>query len=237
MASVPVTSTDAPLSIAVPWSMADAARAVALVIGATVLLIFSATQAVRLFDDLKEMTALLSSAILEGLLLLAVWRFGPWRYGRSWRALGLQATLHNGASLALLVFLGSIGFAILYSMVVTAVGLRDLAPPALPSELMETYPQRIAAFFVIVLAAPVAEEVFFRGFLLPVFVDRWRFLGGAAFVSLLFAISHAQPGLLIPAFVSGMLFAWLYRRTGSLWNCCLAHGAQNALAFAVVVST
>ena len=78
--------------------------------------------------------------------------------------------------------------------------------------------------------------MFFRGFLLPVFVGRWGFMWGAGFVSLVFGMSHGALGLLVPAFVTGMLLAWLYRRTGSLWNCCLAHGAQNALAFAVVVS-
>ena len=78
--------------------------------------------------------------------------------------------------------------------------------------------------------------MFYRGFLLPAFAQRWGFVGGATLVSALFAVSHVAPGIMLPAFVSGMLFAWLYRRTGSLWNCCLAHGAQNALAFAVTVA-
>jgi len=238
MASAPVSPTQASPSMTVPWTLGDAAKATALVlvIGGTMFLVFLGGQAVRLFDRPGEVAGLLFSAILEGVFLLAVWRFGPWKYSQSWRALGLQGTLNKGASLALLVFLASVGFVLFYSLTTTMLGLEKLTPPPLPSGLLETYPQRLAFFFVAVLVAPVAEEVFFRGFLLPVFTDQWGFLRGASLVSLLFGISHAVPGALLPAFVSGLLFAWLYRRTGSLWNCCMAHGAQNALAFAVAVS-
>lgn len=227
---------EAPPSMTVPWTLGDAAKATALVIGGTTVLAFLGAQAVRLLDGPRETMGLLFSAILEGMFLFVVWRFGPWRYGRSWRALGLQAALTNGASLALVVFLVSVSFAVLYSLAMTLLGLERLTPPSLPSAFMETYPQRLALFSLAVLVAPVAEEVFFRGFLLPVFVGRWGFLRGASLVSLLFGLSHVAPGLLVPAFVSGMLLAWLYRRTGSLWNCFIAHGAQNALAFAVAVS-
>ena len=220
----------------VPWTLGDTAKATALVIGGTMLLLFLTVQTVRLFDGPEKVAGLLLSAVLEVMFLLVVWRFGPWRYGRSWEALGLRAALNNGAPLALLVFLASISFVVLYSLTMALLGLESLTPPPLPSELMDTYPKRLFAFFLIVLLAPVAEEVFFRGFLLPVFVGRWGFLWGASLVSLFFAIIHVAPGLLVPAFVSGLLLAWLYRRTGSLWNCCLANGSQNALAFAVVVS-
>jgi len=169
------------------------------------------------------------------MLLVAIWRFGPWRYGRSWEALGLRARFNKGTPLALLVLLFSIGFAAVYTAVVSQLGQEGLTPPPLPNEMMETYLQRVATFGLIVVVAPVAEEAFFRGFLLPVFAQRWGFWVGASFVSLLFGTAHLAPGLMIPAFVSGMLLAWLYRRTGSLWNCFLAHSAQNALAFAEAI--
>ena len=236
MESVPVNPTEAPSSMAVPWTVGDAAKATALVVGGTMLLVLLAGPALRLLDGQEEVLRILFLSIPEGMLILAVWRFGPWRYSLSWRALGFQAALNNGAFLALVVFLASISFTVIYSLAMTVLGLDNLTPPALPGELMETYLQRIAAFLLIVMVAPVAEEMFFRGFLLPVFVGRWGFVWGATFVSLLFSASHLMPGVLVPVFVSGLLFAWLYRRTGSLWNCCLAHGAQNALAFAVTVS-
>ena len=220
----------------VPWALRDAAKAAALVVGVAVLLVLAAALVSLAPGGTIPGSGLLFSAVLEGVLLLAVWRFGPWRYGQSWRALGLSAPLSRGALLALLVLLASLAFASIYTAAMNLLGLASLTPPPIPNELTKTYPERIAAFVLIVVVAPVAEESFFRGFLLPVFAGRWGFWVGASFVSGLFAMAHMAPGLLLPAFVSGMLLAWLYRRTGSLWNCCLAHGAQNALAFAAAIS-
>ena len=223
-------------NIGVPWTLRDTGKGLLVVIAGTGVLALGVVQAVRLTDGPTAITVFLVSALLEGMLLLAVYLFGPRRYGQSWRTLGLQSTLNNGVPLALWVFLASLSFAVVYAAVVTTFDIDSLKPPQLPDQALSTYPLRIIGFVVIVLLAPVAEEVFFRGFLLPAFAQRWGFLGGATLVSALFAVSHVAPGALLPAFVSGMLFAWLYRRTGSLWNCCLAHGAQNALAFAVTVA-
>ena len=220
----------------VPWTVGDATRAIMLVVGASVLAVLVATPLLSVFDGSDGVERFLFAAVLEGLLLLAVWQFGLRRYGWSLGDLGLKATLNKGAPLALLVFMASLAFSAAYLIAVSLLGLEGLTPPSLPDHLMDTYPQRLIGFFLLVVLAPIAEEVFFRGFLLPVFVDRWGVARGMAFVSLLFGISHVYPGVIVQAFVSGMLLAWLYRRTGSLWNCCLAHGAQNALAFAVTVS-
>ncbi len=227
--------TEAPAAMTVPWTVRDTGRACALVVGVTLFVALLAAQVVHMLGGPGQIAGLLASATLEGMLLVAIWRFGPWRYGRSWEALGLRARFNKGTPLALLVLLLSIGFAAVYTAVVSQLGQEGLTPPPLPNEMMETYLQRVATFGLIVVVAPVAEEAFFRGFLLPVFAQRWGFWVGASFVSLLFGTAHLAPGLMIPAFVSGMLLAWLYRRTGSLWNCVLAHSTQNALAFAVAI--
>jgi membrane protease YdiL (CAAX protease family) len=38
----------------------------------------------------------------------------------------------------------------------------------------------------------------------------------------LFSIAHLGSGGLVPAFILGILLAWLYWKTGSLWPCILA---------------
>lgn len=223
-------------SMVVPWTARDAAKAIVLVAVGALVLALTALLVARLLADPKGASTLFLPFAVQGVLLLALWRFGPWRYGRSWSALGLRRTLNNGAPLALLAVASSVGFAVFYSMAVTFLGLDSLRPPQLPSQLLDTYAERLAMFTLAGVVAPVVEEAFFRGFLLPAFLARWGFVPGASLVSLLFAMSHGVLALLIPAFVSGLLLAWLYRRTGSLWNCVLAHGAQNAIAFAVAVS-
>lgn len=179
----------------------------------------------------EGVASLLLLLALEGSLLLAVALFGPWKYGRSWASLGLVSGLKGGTPLALAVFGGIFLFSVAYTLLVRFLSLEALLPPGLPEAMSQGALQRALGLAATVMAAPLAEEVFFRGFLLPAFALQWGFLPGAVLTSSLFALSHVSLGLLLPAFVSGLLLAWLYRRTGSLWNCVLAHGIQNALAF------
>lgn len=90
-------------------------------------------------------------------------------------------------------------------------------------------PWWLAAFAVIAIGAPVAEEVLFRGYLLP------RLMGfgfaTAAIVSTLFwgglhVYSAWGMALII---IMGVLFADMRRRTGSLRVPVAAHAANNGL--------
>ncbi|MBI4338376.1 MAG: CPBP family intramembrane metalloprotease [Chloroflexi bacterium] len=219
----------------VPWSLADAAKGLLLAFAGAALLILAGSALHRVLGRDQALGVLLLSLALEGVLLLAVGRYGPWRYGRSWQALGLGEPGKAGVLLSLAAFLTILGMSLLYTSVVGLLGLDWLQPPGLPIEVNQSILTRAVTFLVTVLVAPFAEEAFFRGFLLPAFAGQWGFLRAAVASSLLFALSHASLGLVAPAFVSGLLLAWLYRRTGSLWSSCLAHGFQNLVAFSAVM--
>ena len=228
-----VDPTQAPQWGSVPWSLRDASWGIG-VVAVVLALSFVVAQAVDMSGNVLLAIALVGGG-LEVALLIVAWWLGPRRHGGSWASLGLARTFNGGASLALRVLLASVGFSILYAFAVWVLGLDTMRPTELPVELLDTFSQRIVLFGLVVVMAPIAEEVFFRGFLLPAFSARWGFLWGAVGVSALFGVVHGA-GSLIPTFVSGMLLAWLYRRTRSLWNCWLAHSAQNALAFTAAIS-
>ena len=229
----PYTDSTTSRYSAVPWNLRDAAGAILLVVFGTLLLLIIAGIVAQVSGSVPALVVILLSVALELLLIFGVWMFGLRRYGKSWNALGLIPSLNNGALLTLLVFFVSLALTAVYGLIVVFFDQEILTPEPLPGDLTETALQRLAGFFIIVLLAPFAEEVFFRGFLLPAFANRWGFFAAAIISSGLFGISHVAPGSIIPAFMSGMLFAWLYHRTGSLWNTTIAHGSQNALAFAV----
>ena len=229
----PYTDSTTSRYSAVPWNLRDAAGAILLVVFGTLLLLIIAGIVAQVSGSVPALVVILLSVALELLLIFGVWKFGLRRYGKSWNALGLIPSLNNGALLTLLVFFASLALTAIYGLIVVFFDQEILTPEPLPGDLTETVLQRLAGFFIIVLLAPFAEEVFFRGFLLPAFANRWGFLAAAIISSGLFGISHVAPGSIVPAFMSGILFAWLYHRTGSLWNTTIAHGAQNALAFAV----
>jgi uncharacterized protein len=97
----------------------------------------------------------------------------------------------------------------------------------------------IAAGFMIVCVAPVAEEFFFRGFFYRALRSRYPVLAAAAIDGLLFGIIHfdfsGADALLIlpPLAVLGFTFCLVYERTGSLFPVIALHAVNNALAFGI----
>jgi len=85
----------------------------------------------------------------------------------------------------------------------------------------------------LVLVGPVSEEVFFRGY---VFRRLFSSVGpGAAYLvsALLFAVIHWHP-IGFPMYaVIGLVFCWVYRKTGSLWAPVFGHVVYNALVVGI----
>jgi len=84
------------------------------------------------------------------------------------------------------------------------------------------------------LLAPVAEEAFFRGRLLP-WLDvawrqsRWGRPAAVLVSSLAFAVAHADPMLAFITLPLGLLLAVVRLRSGAIGGCMLAHACHNSL--------
>jgi membrane protease YdiL (CAAX protease family) len=78
--------------------------------------------------------------------------------------------------------------------------------------------------------APVFEELVFRGLLFAILRRKFRFLPAALMSASIFAIAHGY-GLVgfISVLWSGLLWAWIYQKTGSLLPGILAHALNNLL--------
>lgn len=135
---------------------------------------------------------------------------------------------------SIIAFGVNLGFAQLYGMATMALGWDFLTPPELPNDLL--LPGQWVVFSVVALAVatPIAEEVFFRGFVLRGLSSSWGFVPALAVSSALFAGFHLQPGVIIPVFVTALLLGGLYRYTGSVWPCIAVHATQNLLAITTV---
>jgi membrane protease YdiL (CAAX protease family) len=87
---------------------------------------------------------------------------------------------------------------------------------------------------VLVVGAPIIEELFFRGLVLRALLRRmgryWA-LGGSALV---FGLSHFQALQLPALLVVGVVFGVLALRTGRLGPSIWAHGAFNAVLVAIL---
>jgi membrane protease YdiL (CAAX protease family) len=91
------------------------------------------------------------------------------------------------------------------------------------------------AVLLIVIAAPLAEESFFRGFVFAGLRSRLSLWPAAIVSGIVFGAIHAPSGptTVVPLALLGVALAFLYDHTGSLWPPIILHAFNNALALAV----
>lgn len=83
----------------------------------------------------------------------------------------------------------------------------------------------------IALLAPTLEELLFRGAIQGVLLNTLRKPWVAIVVSsLIFGVVHMNPAQIPFAFLLGMMFGWLYYRTGSLLPGIVGHVLNNSTA-------
>jgi len=92
----------------------------------------------------------------------------------------------------------------------------------------------ILAFITLVIIAPVAEEIIFRGYLygkLKKFVPIWVAILAT---SIAFAAIHGAWNLAIDTFVLGIVLCLLREITGNIWSSILLHMIKNGIAFYIL---
>jgi membrane protease YdiL (CAAX protease family) len=114
-------------------------------------------------------------------------------------------------------------FAIAYTAIVGEPHQKDIA------EDFGTVPVQI---LLIVIAAPISEEVCFRGMLFGGLRERWPRVFAALVSALIFGGLHAFTGLsaVPPLIAFGFILALLYERTGSIIPGILLHMLNNSVA-------
>ncbi len=97
----------------------------------------------------------------------------------------------------------------------------------------------LGAAVLVVIIAPFAEEIFFRGFFYRALRNRLSTAGAATIAAVVFGLVHFSgtdtvPLLPMLAFL-GLLFCLLLEWTGSLYPGIALHAINNAIAFGVTV--
>ncbi|MDP3851067.1 MAG: type II CAAX endopeptidase family protein [Luteolibacter sp.] len=82
--------------------------------------------------------------------------------------------------------------------------------------------------FAAVIAAPLCEEIVFRGYFYPVLKKFAGVRAAALSSSLVFAAAHGNLAALLPLFIFGGVLVFLYEKTGSLWAPIGAHFCFNS---------
>jgi hypothetical protein len=101
--------------------------------------------------------------------------------------------------------------------------------PILPLALEGRDSVALAIFFITAcVAAPMFEEIMFRGFLLPSLTRYFPVWGAIVASSLLFAIAHLSLSEVLPLATLGMVLGVVYTRSRNLLASILLHGLWNA---------
>jgi membrane protease YdiL (CAAX protease family) len=96
-------------------------------------------------------------------------------------------------------------------------------------DLLFAHDKILERALLLVVIAPVSEELLFRGIILRGLLSRYRPAAAVVLTALLFAILHANPWQFFSALFLGIVFGWFYLRTGSIALCILAHAMANGL--------
>ena len=178
---------------------------------------------------------LVGMVVGEGAMPFTAWLFSSVKYKRGWWALGFRRfKVRNGLILASLVVAAGLLISFLYDMLMTSLGEGPSSTVA--QDFTQTGLGLATIVLLAVVVAPIAEETFFRGFIFTGIGNRYGYGWGAILSALFFSVAHIiQPGALLPIFILGLLLAWLYIRTGSIWICIFAHCAYNSLALLIMI--
>jgi membrane protease YdiL (CAAX protease family) len=227
-----------PQSIAVPWGPRDTIISIVIALGITLVssvalgVVFALTSDSTDVQelDLPGWAVIVPTLILQVTLVVTAYALGPARYKVGPRFLGIGriplGTVLRWGFVALLL---NLAFNAVYSIL-----LQTFAPEALPDPIPPELQNASALWLVVVVAlgAPITEEIYFRGFVFQGLAGSIGVVGAACASALLFGVVHALSGVaVIPvALFAGLVFAFVFYRTGSIWPSMLAHVGQNALA-------
>ncbi len=98
----------------------------------------------------------------------------------------------------------------------------------------------VIAGILVVPVAAICEELFFRGMLFGGLRQTLPLWAAALISGLIFGLLHLTGGdlgvaLQLTAF--GVILAWTYERSGTLWAPITLHMLNNALAFTLLIAT
>ena len=138
--------------------------------------------------------------------------------GKQWIRIGVRWGI-----VPVIAFLVAVAYGLILGII------SHFAPDAVRSVLQSFRPDAklISGLITMCVMAPLAEELAFRG----LFLTKLRRYGNTwvavIISSAMFALWHRNLGQLFPTFCMGMIFAWVYLRTGKLRHAVVLHSISN----------
>jgi membrane protease YdiL (CAAX protease family) len=182
------------------------------------------------------------------LLIVVVFKLAGGR-DDAWGRLGLRTpsgmTLQRIGGYAAVGFFSAWIVLLSYESVVNAFGVDALKPSGQVDDIVFDHTLLVVLFAIIVVgAAPITEELLFRGFIFGGLRKAWGVWPAVLLSSALFGVAHItskvdemtdqrtlEYGLIIPTFIIAVVLALTYHRSKTLYASFAVHLLFNSISF------
>ncbi len=190
---------------------------------------YSVVVGVSLPLELWKLTAGISLDAFWSLLIaqLIAWPITIWA-GLRWASVPFRQACPLGpfpVRLLPALLVANFGMTILLLSAAGLIPMPEAFRQILSQQMAES--SRWSLFLAVVVVAPLAEELFFRGLVLRGYLGRYSVTAAVWTSALLFAVFHLNPWQGVIALPVGVLYAWLFLRTGSLLPGIVGHATVN----------
>ncbi len=222
------------------WGYTDLALMMGLLAASTAIIVLVVGLLVgfnpKLRDDPTPL-AVPTQFVLYGLVYLCFWLVLGLRYKRPvFASLGWRRSSFNLTAAA-------IGGGVLALCISALASLLHTPKVASPVDKLVSTPLSFAVVaFLAVIAAPFFEELFFRGFLQPLFSRSLGIAAGILITAVLFGSLHAPEyswawQYVVAISAAGAVFGWVRARANSIIPCTVMHGCFNAVSVIALAIT
>lgn len=152
-----------------------------------------------------------------------------------WKHLGFRKFELNVMGLGCGLLIGGYAIILLHNLILLRLGIDTQGEAIL--RLIEMLESPAWFFLVAVVFAPFVEEIFFRGFLFQGFRQKYGWVHAMLLSSVIFAVAHLDPASLIPTFILGLVIAYLFHRSNSIWPGIILHFLINGFSLCAVFAS
>jgi len=169
---------------------------------------------------------------MAGLFFLLIGLFIKIKYHLGWSEVGLRAGtgkswlfigVSQGISLFLVMTVLITIISMFYSFEVEEQQIVDVFSTA------RTRWEQLLCIVIVAVAAPLSEELYFRGFLYPAISKVTGRIPAVVITSIFFSMLHFDLIRFIPIAIGGIWLNMLYIKTGSLYTSIMAHSVWNTI--------
>jgi len=208
------------VTYSVPWKPMDNWIGVILLVLINVAILTAVQLGIR-----EQFFQSVGVVLLELIYIVPVLLIFSWRHIQL-KQLGFRNFKWSKLGLGCGLLIGGYILVLLHNGILTALGVDTQGEEVM--KIFGSLESPIWFMIAAVIIAPIVEEMFFRGFLFQGFRQRYGWVIASLLSSAIFAAAHLDPVSLIPTFILGVVFSYVYHGSNSVWPGIILHFSVNA---------